>query len=165
VQSTALFTSSFLTTESELRVPVERLEVTVQTLHDRRRGVIFLSPNFDLKAFFEDEPEFFPVEDDTGHIHLYARSSVMSLATAPDAFLDGPADAELGIHYEDRPVAVHLKNGTVLYGSLRAPVSPCTRRVRTLDLLNEPTKSFAMRAGDLTLIVAKAHVTRIEEIR
>ena len=142
----------------QLRVPVQRAHVEVYTERERRTAVIFLAPDLSPEDVFEAETPFFPAEEG-GVVRIFARSSVVSLVVdvshAPLESL-----ATLGIVYATRRVAVHLRNGKVVTGKLTS----LSAAVRTLDLVNQPQKSFAIRSGDKIHHIAKAHVERIEEL-
>ena len=133
--------------------------MVVQTERERRQAIIFLPPSSSPAEFFEDERLFFPAEEN-GSIRLYSRSSVASLILDGDDAPPGSL-ASHGIVYEERPVAIHLRNGTSIVGTLSA----LEGRTRTLDLVNEPGKSFAVSSDGAVVHVAKAHVEWIEEIR
>ncbi len=142
----------------QLRVPVQRAHVEVYTERERRTAVIFLAPDLSPEDIFEAETPFFPAEEG-GVVRIFARSSVVSLVVdvthAPLELL-----ATLGVVYATRKVAVYLRNGKVVTGALTS-LSAFTR---TLDLVNGPLKSFAIRSGDKIHHIAKAHVERIEEL-
>ena len=142
----------------QLRVPVQRAHVEVYTERERRTAVIFLAPDLAPEDVFEAETPFFPAEE-CGVIRIFARSSVVSLVVdvshAPPESL-----ATLGVALATRKIAVHLRNGKVVTGALTS-LSPFAR---TLDLVNQPQKSFAVRSGYKIHHIAKAHVERIEEL-
>ena len=140
-------------------MPVRRAEVEVHTERGWQRAAIFLAPHCSPADFFEEEAPFFPAEED-GKIRLYARSSLVSLAI--EAGDDAPESlAALGVAYEARPVAVHFRTGEVLKGVLMS-LSGLTR---TLDLVNESSRSFVVHAGGRIHHVSKAHVHCIEELQ
>ncbi len=94
-----------------------------------------------------------------GKVRLFARSAVTALTVeaeedAPDSLL------RLGIPFEKRVVAVHMQDGSTLMGLLTA----LHLHGRTLDLLNQPSRSFAIRTDDTVHHIAKAFVERIEEL-
>jgi len=142
----------------QLRVPVQRAYVEVYTERERRTAVIFLAPDCAPEDLFEADTAFFPAEEG-GTVRLFARSSVVSLVVdvshAPLESL-----ATLGVVYAMRKIAVYLRNGKVVTGALTS-LSAFTR---TLDLVNQPQKSFAIRSGNKIHHIAKAHVERIEEL-
>jgi hypothetical protein len=145
----------------ELRVPVQRAQVEVRTDRDQRSAVIFLAPESSPKDFFEDEAPFFPAEE-SGKVRLYARASVVSLV-ADIADTVPESAAALGVAHAGRLVTVHLRNGQVVVGALMSFATRATR-MRTLDLINQPRKSFAVHADGKVHHIAKAHVERIEEL-
>ena len=142
----------------QLRVPVQRAHVEVYTEREHRTAVIFLAPDCAPEDIFEAEPPFFPAEEE-GIVRIFARSSVVSLVVdASDAAPESLAMA--GVVYATRPIAVYLRNGKVVIGVLTSP----SGLSRTLDLLNQPSKSFAVREGGKVHYIAKTHVERIEEL-
>jgi hypothetical protein len=149
--------SSELPFARDLRVPVQRAHVEVQTERDHRRAVIFLPPGSSPAEFFEDGRAFFPAEAG-GEIRLYARSSVVSLVVD-----GGEPSGELAgeLPSEERGIQIQLRNGTVLRGAMRA----LSGRDRTLDLMNESGRSLALQVDGRTVHVAKAHIECIEESR
>jgi hypothetical protein len=143
----------------ELRIPVQRARVEVHTERERRAVVLFVPPGGSPEDVFEDDAPFFPAEDG-GSVRLYARSSIVSLVTeARDVAL--PSLATLGVAYHGRQIAVFLTTGEVLSGALMS----LSGRARTLDLLNQPAKSFAVHTNGKVIHVAKRYVQRIEEVR
>jgi hypothetical protein len=143
----------------ELRIPVQRARVEVHTERDRRTVVLFVAPGASLEDLFEDAAPFFPAEDD-GSIRLYARSSIVKVVSeARD--VAPPSLAALGVAYHGRTIAVYLANGEVLTGALMS----LSGNARTLDLLNQSAKSFALHANGKVHHVAKVYVQRIEELR
>jgi hypothetical protein len=118
--------------------------------------VLFLAPDTSPEDLFEQDTPFFPAEQD-GHIRLFARGAIVSLVV--DAETDEALSA-FGIPYEKRSVAVHLTTGKVISGSVRS-----IGRTRTLDLLNQPAKSFAIWTEGKVHHIAKAHVEFIVELR
>ena len=143
--------------DHELRVPIQRIRAEVHTERERVSATLFLAPLATIEEVFEEDAAFVPTEVD-GQTRLVARSSIAALVVA-DESLPGSL-ASLGVTYAMRPVAVRLRNGGVLEGSI---VLSATLR-RTLDLLNEPAKSFALHAGGRVFHVAKAHVALVEEV-
>lgn len=142
----------------QLRVPVLRAHVDVYTERERRTAVIFLAPDCAPEDIFEAATPFFPAEEG-GIVRIFARSSVVSLVVeASDAAPESLAMA--GVVYASRPIAVYLRNGKVVTGALTS----LSGLSRTLDLLNQPQKSFAIRDGRNVHHIAKAHVERIEEL-
>jgi hypothetical protein len=144
----------------ELRVPVQRTRVEVLTELGRSAGHIFLPPDESPENLLEEEKPFFPVELN-GAIRLYARCAVMTLTVDWKADPAAEALAELGVPCVVRSVAVHLRGGSVLTGN----VTSMTGRMRTLDILNQPARSFAVHADGQIHYVVKAHVERVEEVR
>lgn len=142
----------------QLRVPVQRTRVEVYTERERRTAIIFLAPDCAPEDVFEGDSPFFPAEEG-GIVRIYARSSVVSLVVD---VTDGPLEslAMLGVVYAARKIAVHLRNGKVVTGSLMS----LSGYARTLDLVNHPSKSFAVHAAGKIHHIAKAHVERIEEL-
>lgn len=146
----------------DLRVPVRRARVEVHTELERRSAVIFLAPDTAPEDVFEGEAPFFPAEEG-GSIRLYARASVMSVVVDDADACPIAAFASLtmlGSVQERRPVAVHLRNGKVITGAIMVP----SLFKRTLDLVNEPSKSLAVRSHGRVHYVAKAYIERIEEV-
>jgi hypothetical protein len=142
-----------------LRVPVTRAEVEIFTDRDHENAFIFLPPDFTPEDIFDDESRFFPA-DVGGTIRLFARSSVVSVAISADDA--PPASSEtLGLPYEDRAVRVRLGNGRTLVGTVRCP----SGKSRTLDFLNQASKSFTLHADGKVHHIAKAHVDYVEEAR
>lgn len=144
-------------------MPVQRAQVEVHTARDCRDAVIFLAPDDSPTDFFEDERAFFPAEE-AGRIRLYARASVVSLVVALVDTVPRESAALLGVHHERRPIAVYLRNGSVVVGALLISSHAQPSRMRTLDLFNEPTKSFAVQCEGKIHHIAKAHVERVEEL-
>lgn len=146
----------------DLRVPVRRARVEVHTELERRSAVIFLAPDTAPEDVFDGSAPFFPAEEG-GAIRLYARSSVISVVVDDADACPIAAFASLtmlGVMQERRSVAVHLRNGKVITGAIMLP-SPF---MRTLDLVNEPSKSLALHAQGKVHYVAKAYIERIEEM-
>lgn len=137
-------------------MPVRRAEVRIDTEHQDREVVLFLAPETSPEDLFEQDAAFFPAEHE-GHILLFARSAVVSIVVDDNK---EESLSLLGIPCEKRPVAVHLRNGKVISGTVEA-----IGRTRTLDLLNQPARSFAVRSDGKIHLVAKAHVEHIVEIR
>lgn len=137
-------------------MPVRRAEVEVHTEREERAVVLFLAPGSAPEDLFEQDAPFFPAEHD-GVVKLFARASVMSIVAD-----EGPPEAlsELGIPFDTRTVTVHLRSGKALTGTIRS-----IGRTRTLDLLNQPAKSFALSVEGKVHHVAKAHVEHIVELR
>lgn len=142
----------------QLRVPVRRTLVEVHTARERRRGFIFLPAESCPEDLFEDEAPFFPAEEN-GKIRLYARASVVSLVVDETDAAPGSL-AQLGLVYESRPLAVHLRGGQCLTGVLMSSSRPS----RTLDLVNQRARSIALHAHGKVHHVAKAHIECIEEL-
>ncbi|HVH41377.1 MAG TPA: hypothetical protein VM925_03510 [Labilithrix sp.] len=145
----------------DFRVPVRRTRVEVQTERGRCEAFVFLPPSESPEQLLEeDDKPFFPAEQG-GAIRLYARCAVMSLTV--DSAIDPAADsmAELGIPCDVRSVTVHMRNGTVLTGN----VTSVSGRMRTLDILNQPARSFAHHSDGKIHYVSTAQVERVEEIR
>jgi hypothetical protein len=142
----------------QLRVPVQRAHVEVYTERERRTAVIFLAPDCAPEDIFEAETPFFPAEEG-GVVRIFARSSVVSLVVD---LTNAPLEslAMLGVVYATRRVAVYLRNGKVVTGVLTS----LSGLSRTLDLVNQSPKSFAVRAGTKIHHIAKAYVERIEEL-
>ena len=142
----------------QLRVPVQRAQVDLHTERGHRIAVIFLPPDCAPEDVFEAEPPFFPAEEG-GIVRIFARAAVVSLVLdAGDAPPESLVSA--GVVYATRPIAVYLRNGKVVTGVLTS----LPGFSRTLDLLNQPPKSFAVRSGGKIHHIAKAHVERIEEL-
>lgn len=132
--------------------------MVLHTEQDERKAVVFLAPDASPEDLFDQEAPFFPTEQD-GVVRLFARASIVSVVV--DADEDGPdALSDVGIAYERRSVAVHLRNGSVVTGSVMS-----VGRTRTLDVLNQPARSFAVHAEGKVHHVAKAHVQHVEELR
>lgn len=143
--------------DHELRVPIQRIRAEVHTEREHVNATLFLAPLAKIEDVFEEESAFLPAEVD-GQTRLLARASIAALAIEDDT-IPGSL-AALGVTYAMRPVSVRLRSGGVLEGSV---VLSATLR-RTLDVLNQPAKSFAMHAGGRVFYVAKAHVARVEEV-
>lgn len=127
-----------------------------QTEREERAAVIFLAPDTSPEELFEQDAPFFPAEED-GAVRLFARASIVSIVVDEAA----PASLSvLGIPFEERSVAVHLRNGKVITGNVKS-----IGRARTLDLVNQPARSFAVHAEGKVHHVAKAHIEHIEELR
>jgi hypothetical protein len=143
----------------QLRVPVKRTRVEVRTERGSRPAVIFLAPECALQDVFEEDAPFFPAEEG-GRIRLYARSSVVSLVVeAGDVAAESLA--ALGVPNQVRSITVHLRGGDVVTGVVMSLSGP----TRTLDILNQAARSFAVHAEGRIHHVAKAHVEHIEELR
>lgn len=150
-----LFSDSHI---EQLRVPVRRARVDVYTERERRTAILFLAPDCAPEDIFEASTPFFPA-DEGGVVRIFARSSVVSLVV--DARDEAPESlASAGVVYVARSIAVTLRNGKVVTGALTSP----SMLTRTLDLVNQTPKSFAVRVGDQVHHIAKAHVDRIEEL-
>jgi hypothetical protein len=130
----------------------------VRTRRGLHLAVLFLPPDRSPKDLFENDAPFFPA-DEAGAIKLFARASVVSIVI--EATDDAPESlAALGVPYVTRNIAVHFESGETITGALRSLGGP----TRTLDLLNDGERSFAVHAGSKIHHVAKAHVDHIEEL-
>lgn len=143
--------------DHELRVPIQRIRAEIHTEREHVAGTLFLPPLATIEELFEDDAAFVPAEID-GHTRLFARSSICAIAVDDEG--DPGSYASLGIACELRGVAVRLRSGGVLEGTI--VLSPTLRR--TLDVLNQRSKSFALSAGGKVLHVAKVHVVNVEEV-
>jgi hypothetical protein len=141
----------------ELRVPIQRIRAEIHTEREHMTGALLLPPLATIEEVFEEDAAFVPSEVE-GQTRLLARSSIAAIVVDDDGMRGSLAS--LGVTYAMRPVAVYLRNGAVLEGSL--VLSPTLRR--TLDVLNQSAKSFALHAGERMFHVAKAHVVRVEEV-
>ena len=131
----------------------------VHTERDWRSVVLFFEPGSTPEDLFEQDEPFFPADAD-GIVCLYARSSVVRLVVSAHDVAP-PSLAALGVEYHGRPIAVHLRTGEVLTGTLMA----LSGHARTLDLMNQSAKSFALHVNGEVHHIAKAYVQRIVEIR
>ena len=145
--------------DHELRVPIQRIRAEIHTEREHVGGTLLLPPLATIEDVFEDEAAFVPADVD-GQTRLFARSSITAIVVDEDFDAAPGSLATLGVAYELRGVAVRLRNGDVLDGTL--VLSPTLRR--TLDVLNQPAKSFALHAGGKILHVAKVHVINVEEV-
>jgi hypothetical protein len=143
--------------DHELRVPIQRIRAEIHTELEHVAGTLLLPPLATIEEVFEEDAAFVPSEID-GQTRLLARSSIAAIAVEGDAMAGSLA--ALGVTYAMRPVAVRLRSGGVLEGSL--VLSPTLRR--TLDVLNQSAKSFALHSAGRVFHVAKAHVVRVEEV-
>lgn len=145
--------------EEQLRVPVRRTRVEIHTARERRAAILFLAPECSAQDLFEEDSPFFPAETG-GAVRLYARSSIVSLVVEDGDVAPGSLEA-LGVPCQPRAVAVHLRGGETVTGVVMSVAG----LARTLDLLNQPARSFAVHAGGKVHLVAKAYVEHIEELR
>jgi hypothetical protein len=143
--------------DHELRVPIQRIRAEIHTEREQVVGTLLLPVLATIEEVFEEEAAFVPT-DVAGQTRLLARSSIAALVVDDDG-IPGSL-ASLGVTYAMRPVAVRLRSGGVLEGSL--VLSPTLRR--TLDVLNQDAKSFPLHAGGRVFHVAKAHVVAVEEV-
>lgn len=143
--------------DHELRVPIQRIRAEIHTEREHVAGTLFLPPLATIEDLFEEESAFVPADVD-GQTRLFARSSISAIVVEDD--LARGSLATLGVPYELRTVAVRLRSGGVFEGTLL--LSPTLRR--TLDVLNQTTKSFALQTGSKVVHVSKAHVLRVEEV-
>lgn len=143
--------------DHELRVPIQRIRAEIHTERELVAGVLLLPPLATVEEVFEDDAAFVPA-DVEGQTRLFARSSIAAIVVEDDR-LPGSL-VSVGVMYAMRPVAVRLRSGGVIEGSL--VLSPTLRR--TLDVLNQSAKSFALHAAGRVFHVAKAHVVRVEEV-
>lgn len=144
--------------DPELRVPIQRIHAEIHTEKEHVAGTMLLPPLATVEDVFEEESAFVPAEVD-GQTRLLARASIAAIVVDDDETMPGSL-ASLGVVYAMRPVAVRLRGGGVLEGSL--VLSPTLRR--TLDVLNQGAKSFALHVAGRVFHVAKAHVVRVEEV-
>jgi hypothetical protein len=142
-----------------LRVPVRRADVEIFTDRDHENAVVFLPPDTEPEDLFEEETPFFPA-DVGGRIRLFARRSVSSITVAAED-APPPSVQELGLPFEARAVTVRLRNGRTIAGTLMCSAG----KTRTLDFLNQESKSFALHAEGKVHHIAKAHVDHVEEAR
>jgi hypothetical protein len=150
-----------LSSAEALRVPVERARVEIRTDEGRRDGVIFLTPGASPSDLFEEEGPFFPAQVGEA-VLLISRAAVVILAVdVESAQLDRGSLADLGVEYELRQLVVKLRSGDIVRGNVLS-LSPS---MRTLDLLNQPAKSFALHVDGKVLHIAKAHIAEVEELR
>lgn len=143
--------------DPELRVPIQRIRAEIHTEREEVAGTLLLPPLATVEEVFEDESAFVPADVD-GQTRLLARSSIAAIVVEDDS-MPGSL-ASVGVTYAMRPVAVRLRSGGLIEGSL--VLSPTLRR--TLDVLNQPAKSFVLHAAGRVFHVAKAHVVRVEEV-
>lgn len=143
--------------DHELRVPIQRIRAEIHTEREEVAGTLFLPPLAAVEDLFEDDSPFVPCDVD-GQTRLLARSSIAAIVV-DDESMPGSL-AAVGVMYTMRPVAVRLRSGGVIEGSL--VLSPTLRR--TLDVLNQPAKSFALHASGRLFQISKAHVVRVEEV-
>jgi hypothetical protein len=143
-------------TIEELRVPVQRAEAELQTERDVWQAVIFLTADGTPEDLFEQEAPFFPAEVD-GVVRFFARTSIVRIVV--DAAASESLSA-LGVPHDERAVVVHLGGGRILIGAVRS-----VGRTRTLDVLNQPSKSFALHTEGKIHHIAKAHVVHVVELR
>ncbi len=136
-----------------LRVPVRRTKVELHLANEERAAVIFLPPDCSPQDVFEDGTPFFPAEH-AGRIFLHARAAIVRLVVEAEV-------EALGSEHDGCSIAVHLRDGKSVAGGLRS----VSGLPRTVDILNQPAKSFAIHAGGKVHHIAKAHVERVEEIR
>lgn len=146
------------TSIEDFRVPVQRTEVEVVTQLGERKAVLFVAPGSTPQDLFEQEATFFPAEED-GAVRLYAREAVMVIAVTVDQTEVEPLSV-LGIPFDKRAVVVHLRNGARVSGVVRT-----VGRTRTLDVLNQASKSFSVHSDGKIHHVAKAFVDNIVEVR
>lgn len=145
--------------DHELRVPIQRIRAEIHTEREHVSGTLLLPPLATVEDVFEEQSPFVPADID-GQTRLFARSSLAAIVVEGDVEPASAAMTTLGVTYEVRGVAVRLRSGEVLEGTL--VLSPMLRR--TLDVLNQPAKSFAIHAGGKVVHVAKAHVVNVEEV-
>lgn len=146
----------------ELRVPVERVAVELHTELDRYATVVFLSPGTNPVELFDGTEPFFAAEEN-GKVRFFARASLSRIVV--DGGEAAPASLEkLGVSYESRGVLVRFRSGRVLTGLVMS-MSGDGRGPRTLDMLNERAKSFAVHADGKIHHVAKEHVAWVQELR
>jgi hypothetical protein len=145
--------------DHELRVPIQRIRAEIHTEREHVFGTLFLPPLATIEDVFEEDAPFVPADVD-GQTRLFARSSLAAIIV--DDNNDSPPGslATLGVAYELRGVAVRLRSGGMLEGTL--VLSPTLRR--TLDVLNQPAKSFSLHSGGKVIHVAKVHVINVEEV-
>jgi len=144
----------------ELRVPVSRVEVEIALAAAEPRTVtLFLPPDGAVGDLLEGPGEVFvPVEED-GRVRFFLRAAIASLTIH-----DPPADSEVdGLPRDRRRVVVRLAGGAGVEGELRwVRTSP---NARTMDVLNQPSASFALHRADGSVVhVAKRHVVTVEEV-
>jgi hypothetical protein len=144
--------------DHELRVPIQRIRAEIHTEREHVTGTLLLPPLATVEEVFEEDAPFVPADVD-GQTRLFARSSLAAIVVDDS---DGPPGslATLGVAYELRGVAVRLRTGGVLEGTL--VLSPTLRR--TLDVLNQPARSFALHHAGKVIHVAKVHVVNVEEV-
>lgn len=142
--------------DQELRVPIQRVRAEIHTEREQTNGHLLLAPLATIEEVFEDRAQFVPVEID-GRARLLSRASI-SLVVVDEEPTSG-TQRNLRVMYGFQAVVVRLTNGVVIEGNI--VLSPTLRR--TLDVLNESTKSFAVYGGGKVQHVAKAHVLRVEE--
>ena len=134
-----------------LRVPVRRMNLELHTVSGRCAAVIFLPAELSPQAVFEDDAPFFPTEE-AGKVRLHARAAIVRLVLDAEPHESGDE--------HDVAIAVHLHDGSTITGELRSTAG----LPRTVDILNQPSKSFAVRAGGKIHHIAKAHVAHVEEL-
>jgi hypothetical protein len=144
----------------ELRVPVSRVEVEVALATAEPRTVtLFLPPEGAVGDLLEGPGDVFvPVEED-GRVRFLLRAAIASLTTHTT-----PPDREDdGLPRDRRQVVVRLAGGAGVEGELRwVRTSP---HARTMDVLNQPSASFALHRADGSVVhVAKRHVVTVEEV-
>lgn len=142
--------------DHELRVPIQRIHAEIHTERDEVSGHLLLQPLATVENVFDDEAPFVPVEID-GRARLLARTSIAVIVV--DEQMPTGTCATLRAISGCQTIVVRLTNGAVVEGNIM--LSPMLQR--TLDVLNQPTKSFAIHAQGKVLHIAKAHVLRVEE--
>lgn len=142
-----------------LKIPVRRAAVEIRTESSRRSAVLFMPTDSGIEDVFEDPLPFLAAESE-GRFCVYARAAIVSLV------VDAPAaraatDDDFGVAHEIRTVAVHLRNGELVTGTLHS----MSRQERTLDLVNGSARSLAIHVDGCVHHIAKAHIAHIEEVR
>ena len=147
---------------NDYRVPVVKVAAALYTSSGTRHEVtIFMPPGQRIEDLLEAAEPFFAVNE-AGKFCLYARRAI-ACAELEDTRQDGPLTDEVsGLPLEERGLSVHLREGGHLSGFIR--FVPYQSVSRPVDVLNQPSRSFALYDGKLVRHVVKDHVERVEEI-
>lgn len=136
-------------------VPIDRVRATLILDDGSRREVILpRGQGQSIEELFGARELFVPVNEE-GRTRIYARAALACVIAGSEAVEDD------GLPRKHRAVRVTLRSGVVIEGELR--YVPVEGRARVTDVLNEPSASFALHAGDLVHHVAKMHVRSLEE--
>lgn len=144
----------------EYRVPVLEVAAVLYTGDGQRYAVtLFMPPGLRLEEILEGPEPFFGAKVD-GRFRLFARKALACLETAISSD-DAMTDESSGLPTQEKRLRVRLRQGGELVGAVR--FVPYQSVSRTVDVLNQPQRTFALYSEELVRHVVKDQVESVEE--